>query len=703
MDRQKSRNDISRPWPGGGTSRGRRRRLAVRAAWSGVRPPTIALLAPALTLALALATTAGVAQAEEITPPVNTAAPTISREGEEGAPTPAVEEGRLTASTGSWSGTAPITYTYQWLSCTPEGEGCAAIEGATGSTFTPTASYLGRALEVEVTASNAAGSSPPATARTSEVRASGGDVVAFGQNTHSELGAGYRDNYEDQPVPVINLTNVTAVVAGDEFSLALLDNGTVRSWGDDDFGQLGDGENGRTGENWTKLTNYVTVTGLTGVKTIASANDHVLALLENGTVETWGNNFYGQLGNGTYGDSTSHPTAVPDLTKVLAIAAGGASDYALLSNHTVMAWGENGNGQLAIGETGPLENCHNKKKLCSPVPHEVGTPVRNEKGEIVKNEKGEPELTPLTNVAAISAGEDAAYALLEDGRVLAWGANTEGQLGNGAKETLHVNLTPTEVKTRSGEPLEDVETVSGGEDYALALLKSGDVYGWGRVGKGGQLGEVEETEVCSKERACVKAATQVKDLESVTAISAGEGYSLALSGGTVYGLGYNEQGELGDGNTANTTRPEPVRAIGGVDEISAGVGQSGVPHSLALLQSGVQPPATLLSIEPAPHSLKLAWNLTSSEYEVKDKVWNPEECEEESVEPGGGLEGEVEEPPTEECKPPSGKWLSTFKLGAVSGYELTGLVAETPYLVHVKSHNKDDNHKVRDVIGSPLP
>ena len=670
-----------------------------------MRAAGIALPAPALAVAIAsVALTASVAQAEALIPPVNTATPTISREGETGTPTPAIEASRLTAEPGEWEGTQPITYAYRWLSCTPELEGCTPIEGATSAAFTPTAAYLGRALEVEVTATNAAGSAT-ASVHSSEVRALGGNVVAFGTNTHTELGAGYKDDYEDQPVAVTGLTGVTQVVSSYEDSYLLLNNGTVRSFGDNDFGQLGDGQQGQPGENWSKQESYVTVAGLTGVKSVASWNDHALALLENGTVETWGNNLYGQMGDGTDGYSVDRPKPVPGLSKVIAIAAGGSSDYALLSNHTIMAWGENTHGELGIGETGPNEDCHKSKDTCSTVPRAVG--------KRVKNGKGESETTPLTNVVAISGGVNAAYALLEDGHVMAWGVNNEGQMGTDVKEGLSENVEPEEVKTRSGQSLEGVTAISGGEHFALALLDNGTVDGWGRVGNGGELGEVEAPETCTKAHTCVKGAIQVKGLEHISAISAGEGYDLALGGGTVYGLGYNESGNLGNGNTVNEAKPVIAKGITSAAEISAGVGNGDstattVPHSLVLLQSGVQAPAPLLSLVPGEHSLKLSWNLTSPEYEVKYKAWSPQECEEkaEGEESGGsseeGEEGEEgEQPPAEECVAP-GKWLNTYKLTDVTGFELTGLVGEATYLVYVKSHNKDDNHKVRYVLGKPL-
>jgi alpha-tubulin suppressor-like RCC1 family protein len=511
----------------------------------------------------------------------------------------------------------------------------------------------------------------------------GAAAVAWGQNLNTELGSGYKDTYEAQPVPVVGLGNITAVAAGSQFSLALLSTGEVRAWGKNDFGQLGDGM-GPEGENWLKLENNVTVIGLAHVKAISAAGSHALALLENGTVEAWGNDFYGEAGNETAGRSEPLAATVPLPSEAIAIASGGGSNYALLSNHTVMAWGENGNGQLGIGETGPQTECHGKRTLCSWTPHIVGTPVLNEKGEPVRNEQGEPQVTPLTNVASIAAGEEAAYAVLENGHVMAWGANTSGQLGTGA-EPLRINFTPEQVKTSSGEALSNVEAVSGGQYDALALLKTGKVDGWGR--SGGELGEVEGAETCLKEIACIKEARQIKGLENVTDVSAGEGYSLAVSGKEVYSFGVNEQGTLGNGGTSNSYTPAPIKGLGNVTAVAAGVGSSGISHSIALLEAGVSAPAPLLKVEPGSKSVKVAWTLPAKEYELLYRRWNAAE---------------------EECEESNCTWLGIVKLGAhgekvTDPYEFTGLEAGVPYLFVVKSHNGNQLEKKRMIVGTPLP
>ena len=135
---------------------------------------------------------------------------------------------------------------------------------------------------------------------------------------------------------VSGLTNVTAIAAGFDFSVALKSDGTVWAWGDNVSGQLGDGTT-------TDRPTPVQVSGLTGVTDIAAGFDHSAALKTDGTVWAWGNNSKGQLGNGTTTDSTVPvQSGISVLANVLGISAGHQFNVALVRNglsSTVWAWG----------------------------------------------------------------------------------------------------------------------------------------------------------------------------------------------------------------------------------------------------------------------------------------------------------------------------------------------------------------------------
>jgi hypothetical protein len=171
---------------------------------------------------------------------------------------------------------------------------------------------------------------------------SDGTVMAWGDNTFGQLGDGTTSANHDAetPVAVTGLTGVTQVSAGGEHSVAVLSNGTVMTWGYNGNGQLGNG-------TYTNSDVPVPVSGLTGVTAVAAGGQHVLALMSNGTVSSWGENGDGQLGDGSETSGSSNvPVAVVDLTGAVAVSAGYQHSMALLSSGAVMAWGDNGFNQL---------------------------------------------------------------------------------------------------------------------------------------------------------------------------------------------------------------------------------------------------------------------------------------------------------------------------------------------------------------------
>jgi alpha-tubulin suppressor-like RCC1 family protein len=252
---------------------------------------------------------------------------------------------------------------------------------------------------------------------------SNGTVMAWGTNSFGQLGDGTTTN--KTPVLVGELSEVEQVSAGYQHALALLDNGTVMAWGENDYGQLGDethtGPEECEGEPCSRTP--VKVTGLSNVIAVSAAYKESLALRSDGTVWVWGENKWGQLGDGSTIDSDV-PVQVSGLSEVVAIAAGYYYNAALLSNGTVKTWGWNRNGQLGDGtNTGP-EKCPGEdgkegeveRYLCSRVPVAV---------------------TGLSGVTAVSVGQTdhTSFALREDGTVWAWGENEVagegGALGNG--------------------------------------------------------------------------------------------------------------------------------------------------------------------------------------------------------------------------------------------------------------------------------
>lgn len=404
-----------------------------------------------------------------------------------------------------------------------------------------------------------------ATAATTASASSYG-VMAWGANGYGQLGD---DGTSQQPAPVTlgHPNDVTAVSAGEYFSLALLGNETVEAWGENFWGQLGIGTSSgpKFCDGWPCSPTAVKVHKLTGVTAISAGGSFSLALKE-GHVWAWGIGTSGELGDGGTGWA-EEPVEASGLSNVTAIAAGPSFSLALKEGH-VWAWGRSADGVLGNGsEEGP-EDCGGS--------HDCATkPV---------------EVPGLSEVEAIAAGGEHGLAL-KKGHVWAWGSDYYGALGDGGPAAIE---GPVEV---SG--LSEVTAIAAGDGFSLALEK-GKVKAWGS-NYYGELGDgkSEGPEKCSTEP-CATTPVEVSGLSEVAAISAGEAHSLALlEDGKVMAWGEDERGELGYGTESGpekcaghpcSTTPVQVKLlVGRVAGISAGANQSLAYGPPGPIVSGVSP------------------------------------------------------------------------------------------------------------------
>ena len=177
-----------------------------------------------------------------------------------------------------------------------------------------------------------------------------GHVWAWGFNDHGQLGhataacPGMTPNRlcSNVPVQVDNLVGATAITGGGFFSLALMPGGVLRAWGEGNHGQLG---NGNTADQATP----VAVQGLDQVTQVSAGWFHAIALRSDGSVWTWGDNTYGELGYDTLADNSSLPHPVAGLGPAVAVSAGDSYNAVLLKDGSVWTWGENQFGQLGDG------------------------------------------------------------------------------------------------------------------------------------------------------------------------------------------------------------------------------------------------------------------------------------------------------------------------------------------------------------------
>ncbi len=317
-----------------------------------------------------------------------------------------------------------------------------------------------------------------------------GAVYAWGMNYNGQLGIGSFDGIgHPTPAQAIGLSDVFSVAGGLYHAAAIKTDGTVRTWGYNGTGQLGDGT-----YNPRSLSSLVP--GLGGVIDIAAGDLHTAAVKSDGTVWTWGHNGYGQLGDGT-GIQRPSPVQAVGLTDVIAVAAGAVHTVALKSNGTVWAWGYNSNGQVGDGTT-----------------YHRYAPVK---------------VAGLTNVVAVAAGVYHTVALKSDGTVWAWGDNGYGQIGDGIS---YAHLTPIKVPGIS-----NVVAIAAGLYHTVALKSDGTVWAWGYGGYG-VLGDGAGT--------TRPTPVQAVGLNGVTAIATKYFHTLALkSDGTIWTWGSNAYGELG--------------------------------------------------------------------------------------------------------------------------------------------------------------
>jgi len=362
-----------------------------------------------------------------------------------------------------------------------------------------------------------------------------GGVKCWGNDSYGQLGDGTTTSIRTTPVDVTGLTSgVAAVAAGYYHTCALTTAGGVKCWGYNGLGSLGDG-------TVTQRTTPVNVTGLTsGVTAVAAGSSyHTCALTAAGGTKCWGYNAFAELGDGTT-TNRSTPIDVTGLTSgVAAVAAGGSHTCALTVAGGTKCWGYNAYGELGDGTT---------TQRTTPVDVVGFTPP--------------PPPPPVAH--ALSAGNSYTCALTAAGGVKCWGHNFDGKLGDG---TTTQRTTPVDVTGLTS----GVAAVAAGGESACALTSAGGVKCWGDNGSG-QLGDGTTAQ-----------RTTPVDVTGLTSGVAAVAATCALTAaGGLKCWGNNSRGQLGDGTTAQRTTPVDVTGLtSGVAAVAAGG-----PHTCALTIAG---------------------------------------------------------------------------------------------------------------------
>ena len=423
-----------------------------------------------------------------------------------------------------------------------------------------------------------------------------GSLKCWGYNSDGELGyddattRGDGSGEMGDSLAVINLgtgRTAKAVSAGQLFTCAILDNGTMKCWGSNSNGQLGLGDSSSRGVNVGEMAALPIIdlgVGRTAVQ-VSAGNEQTCVVLDNATAKCWGINEYGQLGYDNLtniGDGAGEMGASLTAINVgvgrtaRAISTGNEFTCASLDNHTVKCWGRNGLGELGKGfkegvTLGDAALGDNSGEMTALTSLDLGTSY---------------------SVTSISTGESHTCAIFNNGSVKCWGRNQFGQLGYGdisnrgdSSNEMGLNLPFVDLGTGR-----TAISISAGFTHTCAILDNAKVKCWGR-NLYGRLGYPDiggnDWGDAPNEMGDNLAYVDLGTGRTASAISTGQSHTCAvLDDGTVKCWGYNNAGQLGYGDT--TDRGPTLGDMGdnlpivplGVDASAIDTGAS---HTCALL------------------------------------------------------------------------------------------------------------------------
>jgi prepilin-type N-terminal cleavage/methylation domain-containing protein len=537
----------------------------------------------------------------------------------------ATQSSLLLVNPGSWTSAEVPTYSYQWRRCDAAGASCVNIAGATSISYSPTSSDVttpASTLRAVVTATNSAGSGAATTAATAAVTPpwvqvvnganhscallTTGHVLCWGANASGQLGdfTNTPRNYAGDPstigsvcntnlacatVPSRQLSGVASLVAGADFTCALMTTSHVQCWGANTNGQLGDFTNtarnyagGPTTVGSVCNTNIacttVTSRQLTGVTSLVAGANHACALFATGHVVCWGLGTTGQLGD-TLSASRNYagsPTATGavcnaatacnvvtsrQLSGVTSLVAGTDFSCALFATGHVVCWG--------IGTSGQLGDTLSASRNYAGDPAATGAVCNtNLACNVVLSRQ-------LSGVSSLVAGANHVCALFSStGHVICWGLGTSGQLGDTLSATRNYAGDPnatgavcnasTVCNVVTSRQLSGVTALAAGTDFTCALFATSHVQCWG-LGTSGQLGDFTNTtrnyaggpttigSVCKTNSACTTVTGN--QLTGVYTLSAGASSVCALmTVGNVQCWGLGTGNQLGDALTTPASR-----------------------------------------------------------------------------------------------------------------------------------------------------
>jgi alpha-tubulin suppressor-like RCC1 family protein len=380
-----------------------------------------------------------------------------------------------------------------------------------------------------------------------------GEVRCWGANGSGQLGRGDTTtiNASSAATPVPLGKPAKQIAAGGAHNCALLEDGSVKCWGEGDSGQLGYANSDDVGDDLNDdlaESNPVTIVASgesTKVKQIVAGFEHTCALLENDAVRCWGLGSFGRLGYGntnSIGDTEAPASAgsvsvVRTGVKVLEIFAGAQHTCALLSSQRVRCWGNGLLGKLGYGDT-------------------------QDRGDDETPANANPaEVDIVGDVTHMGLGSSAAHtcALRSDTTLNCWGDGNFGKLGYGKTDNIGDDETPARKAVSVGGKI--LQVVTGG-NHTCTLLKSGKVKCWGRSNLG-QLGYGNTDSIGDIGTPDTVAEVSISPVLEVTQLTAGQNHTCALlENGNVKCWGQGSSGQLGYGNLEHIGDHEFPSSVG---------------------------------------------------------------------------------------------------------------------------------------------
>ena len=391
---------------------------------------------------------------------------------------------------------------------------------------------------------------------------SDGMLFVWGLNTSGQLGDRTTVS-KSSPVQTGTLI-YSQVSLGADFTLAKGPNGTLYSWGNNASGQLGDG---------TIITkSSPTLISASSYTQISAGNAHAFALKNDGTTLAWGVNNAGQLGdNTTVNKSTFVTVNTGGVSSYTQVSAGSSFSTGIDSLGRLLAWGLNNSYQLGDAISSfvnrstptlvPLPSAISFSNISSGVDHSIAIDTTNKLWTW-----GNP-LAVGVNVNSwtqLAIGPLHSLALRNDGRMFAWGRNTEGQLGQ-----LNVNDRSYPIPVGSSS----WTAIAAGYLMSAAIRTDGTLWTWG-YNINGQLGQVTAS-APSGDTINRSSPTQVSGAVSVgstlwTQVTAGLNFTAGINDGKLYVWGLNSSGQLGNNSTLNRSSPVQIGSISNYSQVSAG-------------------------------------------------------------------------------------------------------------------------------------